>query len=68
CHGYGRMQGPDGGVRGERPQPIIKNGSQTNQERNGGNGYRSQGSYKGTRGTATVPHVPQERGTEIPRT
>ena len=29
------------GARGKRPQPIIKNGSQTNQQRNGRNGHRS---------------------------
>ena len=46
------------GARGKRSQPIIKNGSQTNQKRNEGNGYHSQGSYKGTGGTAIVPHVP----------
>ncbi|EAQ91952.1 predicted protein [Chaetomium globosum CBS 148.51] len=42
CHGYGRVPRPDGGTRGKRSQPIIKNGSQTNQQRNEGNGYRSQ--------------------------
>lgn len=33
---------PMGGTRGKRSQPIIKNGSQTNQQRKEGNGYRSQ--------------------------
>ncbi|EAQ86815.1 hypothetical protein CHGG_08068 [Chaetomium globosum CBS 148.51] len=43
CHGYyGRVPRPDEGTRGKRSQPIIKNGSQTNQQRNEGNGYRSQ--------------------------
>ncbi|EAQ87695.1 hypothetical protein CHGG_04314 [Chaetomium globosum CBS 148.51] len=42
CHGYGRVPHPDEGTRGKRSQPIIKNGSQTNQQRNEGNGYRSQ--------------------------
>ena len=34
------------GLHGKRPKPIIKDGTLSNQQRNGGNDYRSSGAIR----------------------